>query len=76
MVSYLCEITTHRRASSSTQLHHFVLLNKETKNKNQKSFPIKLKSFLEIAVRFFTFIFMCSAYGTRTRDHLSDSQVF
>ena len=29
MVRYLCEITTHRRTVSSTQLHHFVLLNKE-----------------------------------------------
>ena len=29
MVSYLCEITTHKEGVLSTQLHHFVLLNKE-----------------------------------------------
>lgn len=29
MVRYLCEITTHKEGVLSTQLHHFVLLNKE-----------------------------------------------
>lgn len=29
MVSYLCEITTHKEGVLSTKLHHFVLLNKE-----------------------------------------------
>ena len=49
MVSYLCEITTHK-GRASTHLHHLVLLNKE------KQEPKKLRAKMQfniVAVWFF-----------------------
>ena len=76
MVRYLCEITTHRRTVSSTQLHHFVLLNKEKLTRTFHKFATKNANCLNfVAVWFFT-LFMCGAYGTRTHDLRRDRPAF
>lgn len=71
MVRYLCEITTHKEGVLSTQLHHFVLLNKEKQEPksvcDQKSNRLNF-----VAVWFFT----CGAYGTRTHDLRRDRPAF